>query len=199
MKRTRFDVSLATLVLANVLALWLAVREGLDLADILLVFWAQNVIIGASHVVRLFLLKEFSTRNVQINNREVQPTRETKLQMIFIFVMLFGIAHVLYFGLLVTWATPVMGRAFWIGALLFAINHAFSLVYNLRSDRSGRPNIGTLVSLPILRMLPMHLCLWAGAALNPGVWTLVLFGGLKTFADAAMHVHEHRAFRRRHG
>jgi signal transduction histidine kinase len=199
MKRTSFDFSVVTLVLANVLALWLAVRDGLELADILLVFWAQNIIIGVLHVVRLFLLKEFSTRNLQINNRAVQPTRETKLQMIFSFAMLFGCAHVLYFAFLVTWATPVMGRAFWIGALVFAINHLFSLVYNLRNDRSGRPNIDTLVSLPILRMLPMHLCLWAGAALDLGVWTLVLFGGLKTFADAAMHVYEHRQFRRRHG
>ena len=57
------------------------------------------------------------------------------------------------------------------------------------------PNIGALMFLPYLRVIPMHLAILLGVALGDVLGRL-LFGTLKTVADVAMHKIEHRWLQR---
>ena len=61
----------------------------------------------------------------------------------------------------------------------------------MAADQQGRPNIGGVMFLPYLRIVPMHLTIIVGigAGYTGGV---VLFGALKTLADALMHWIEYR-------
>jgi hypothetical protein len=60
----------------------------------------------------------------------------------------------------------------------------------VEADLGGRPNIGTLMFMPYLRILPMHLSIILGAVLG-GSTAVLFFLALKTAADAGMHVIEH--------
>jgi hypothetical protein len=59
------------------------------------------------------------------------------------------------------------------------------------ADLRGTPNIGTLMFVPYIRIIPMHLTIILGVMLEDGLG-LLLFGSLKTVADVAMHKVEHR-------
>ena len=80
-------------------------------------------------------------------------------------------------------------------ALAFAGSHGFSFRHNRRTDfRQKKPNLGTLMFYPYLRIIPMHLTIVMGGAVFEGA--LLLFMVLKTLADCAMHMLEHHLFRK---
>ena len=62
---------------------------------------------------------------------------------------------------------------------------------HVASDLRHTRNIGTLMFIPYLRIIPMHLTIILGAVLGSG-GGLLLFGALKTVADVVMHKVEHR-------
>jgi hypothetical protein len=73
----------------------------------------------------------------------------------------------------------------------FLANHWYSYRRTLARDQQGCPNIGTLMFLPYLRIIPMHLTIIFGNLSHlHGLFPLLLFGTLKTLADMAMHVVE---------
>ena len=88
-----------------------------------------------------------------------------------------------------------LGLPLWLCTAAFAVNHLFSLRYNIEVDRAGHPNIGTLMFTPYLRILPMHLLIVVGLHLGTGLAGMLLFVLLKTAADAAMHLVEHARFK----
>ena len=187
------DTSVWALITANIAALVIAIWQGWTLSELMLLYWGQSVIIGASYVARILSLEKFSTKNFRINKRAVEPTSQTKRQTAFFFVIHFGAFHLFYIGFILKDA-PVT-TAFDIGLLVctlaFAANHWFSYQYHRDLDRQGTPNIGTLMFTPYLRIIPMHLTIILGATLGGGAG-LIVFGILKTIADAIMHVIEHK-------
>ncbi len=48
----------------------------------------------------------------------------------------------------------------------FAWNHRSSYRRHIAADREGFPNIGTMMFLPFLRVVPMHLTIGLAAALG---------------------------------
>lgn len=80
---------------------------------------------------------------------------------------------------------------------LLAMSHAASYRQNVEADLRGRPNLGVLLFLPYLRVLPMHIAIIFGATRGQGgVATLLLFSALKTAADVCMHSAEHAMLQR---
>jgi len=79
----------------------------------------------------------------------------------------------------------------------FMGSHGFFYRYNLQNDfKDQKPNLGTIMFYPYLRIIPMHLTIIFGSMLNTG-GAVFLFMLLKTFADAGMHIVEHHLFRRK--
>jgi hypothetical protein len=67
------------------------------------------------------------------------------------------------------------------------------------ADRGLRPNIGAMMFLPYVRVVPMHLIILIGAALGGGPVAIVVFGAFKAAADAGMLVLEERLVARSSG
>jgi hypothetical protein len=112
--------------------------------------------------------------------------------------MHYGLFHLVYAVFLAKLQMPVQD---WLWVAVagagFVANHGQSYRRFQEADRLGRPNIGTLMFLPYLRVVPMHLMIIFGVGMLGGSATAVLlFGALKTVADCAMHVTEHRLLSR---
>ncbi len=186
--------ALGWLLAANAFTLALALLQDWPLALLLWPYWAQSVIIGVFSVRRILGLTRFSTEGFRINRRAVEPTEQTKRSTAGFFALHYGMFHVGYAAFLAGLQMPAQDW-FWVAvaALAFVLNHRQSFERFRAADRQGSPNIGTLMFLPYLRVIPMHLMVIFGVGVfGGGVAALLLFGLLKTAADCAMHVAEHR-------
>jgi hypothetical protein len=191
-KSLLFDSSLLGVVLSNVLSIGFALYFKWDLGEIMWVFWGQNVVIGVTNFIRMMRLKEFSTSGLKSGGRPVPETQKAKRQTAFFFLTVkkpldFSAQQDIAFLLIA------------VGGV--AATHGYSLFHNESSDfRHKKPNLGTLLFYPYMRVIPMHIAILAGAALDSNGaasgLVLVAFMIMKTFADAGMHMVEHYLFQR---
>ena len=192
------DGSIGSLLLVNIIALVMAFLAGWQLVDLMAVYWIQSVIIGISYFFRILGLKEFSTKNFRIINRAVDPTPETKHQTALFFLLHFGGFHAGYLVFIFVetpgGVQPDMGLL--VCGIAFAFNHFYSYRYHRAADLAGKPNIGTLMFTPYLRVIPMHLTIVFGAV-TLGATGVLLFGLMKMVADVVMHKVEHHLLGRR--
>ena len=197
-----FDNSLRALIVSNVVTIIIAVVENWSLSVVLFIYWTQSVIIGIFHIRRMLDLGAFTTSGLKINGRSVEATPKSKRQIASFFALHYGFFHLVYLVFVLTainsdGGLPSLG---WLGLIggssVFAVNHFFSYIQNRDLDRTGKPNLGTMLFLPYARIVPMHLIIVMGAAFGGSRVALVAFLSLKTIADAVMHVVEHRALRR---
>ena len=175
----RFDISTKALILANVLTIIIAVALHWNVIDVMWVYWAQSVIIGSIAIFRILLLKQIFAAGF--------------------FLIHYGGFHLGYFVFLYyfneqsTPAIPVVGIA--ICSLIFLVNHVFSSWHNWKRDMSRKPNPGTLMFAPYVRIIPMHITIVFGSNYAESTGTLALFLVLKTIMDVIMHMIEHRGRR----
>lgn len=187
--------AIAALVAANLFTLALAWVQQWPLGVLLWPYWVQSVIIGVFNYRRIMALREFSTEGFTINRRSVAPTDKTRRTTARFFALHYGIFHAVYALFLGVTSRLSALDWWWVGAAaaVFLFNHWQSFERFREADRQGRPNIGTLMFLPYLRVVPMHLMVIIGiGAMGSGALALLLFGVLKTAADCAMHIAEHR-------
>lgn len=189
------DRSLHVLIAVNVLTLAFAFYQGMSLRSLLLIYWIQSVIIVACSVARILILQRFSTRGVSFDGEKVIESAATRRKAASGCAMFFGIFHAVYLAFIFVFPPPPQfgdPMAYVLAGLVFALNHLYSLRRNAAKDAAGRPNIGTLMFMPLPRILPMHLLMCTGLAFTSSAFSMVLFGLLKTAADALMHLIEHR-------
>ncbi|MDF1740733.1 MAG: DUF6498-containing protein [Verrucomicrobiales bacterium] len=202
------DYSGKSILLSNGFAILLAVIQGWPLFPLLVVYWSQSVIIGGFNVARILKLQRFATDGYTMNGRPVAETKEAKTKTAWFFAIHFGIFHFVYLIFLAGGAFDFIKtlegeksltfELLWIlfAVVGFLISHAFSYRRNVEADLEGRPNIGLMMMLPYLRIIPMHLTIIVGGALSSGGWLMIIFMVLKTAADYGMHIAEHRIMRK---
>jgi len=194
------DPSLFGVIFSNVLSIVLAAIFHWDLGEILWIYWAQNVIIGISNFIRIMSLKDFTTKGLSSNGRPVPETQKAKRDTAFFFLMHYGFFHFAYAVFLATQHPVNLAAngdiAFLIVAIAgFALTHGYSFIHNKGADfRHRKPNLGTMLFYPYMRVLPMHFIILAGTFLGGGAMTAFML--MKTVADAGMHMVEHALFRR---
>jgi hypothetical protein len=210
------DDAVRGIVLANVVTIAFAYLGG-SLLLLLWPYWLQSLVIGYYAQRRIRLLHDFSTEGVRINNRPVDPTPATKRWTANFFIVHYGFFHVGYFVFLMAFTrgafgsgavpiTDASGRVHqvmmgqvgpWDVLVILALGvgfwrtHQASFREHVAADLRGRPNIGTLMFMPYLRIIPMHITIIVGALVG-AKGGVILFGALKTLADVAMHKVEHR-------
>lgn len=199
-----------------------AVVGGGGLLLLLWPYWLQSVIIGIFARRRILKLQRYSTEGFKINNRSVAPTRATARQTAWFFLFHYGGFHFAYAVFLLAFTTSGAATGFvpvtnantgvvhqmavgtwgvldtvWLAALGvgFWQSHGASHREHVEADLAGTPKIGTLMFVPYLRIVPMHLTIILGAVLGAGGGVL-LFATLKTISDVVMHKVEHRMLRR---
>ena len=190
----RADRSVYALVAANLLALLIAWQTHIGLRELMLVYWMQSMIIGVCSVIRILCLDRFSAENLRINNQMLTEEPASKFKVAGFFMVHYGGFHFLYMMFL-SHAREQRSGGFALGLLLctivFAINHGYSLVQNVRRDAIGKPNLGTLMQLPYARIVPMHFTIVLGGWLSGTAFVFFLFAALKIVADVVMHTVEH--------
>jgi hypothetical protein len=199
-KEPRIGASVTSLLIANFIAIVLALYEGWDLQELMIIYWSQSVIIGYFSFRRMRDLKDFSTQGVSSNGVRLQPTEKTKRSMSFFFALHYGAFHLAYLAFMFTDGVESLwdDRLFLaLCVAAFLVNHWYSYVEHRQMDATRKPNIGTIMFFPYARILPMHLTIIAGGAFgDASTPVLLLFLGLKTLADVIMHKIEHAAWRK---
>jgi hypothetical protein len=187
------DSSVWSLIAVNTIALALALYQHWSLASLLLLYWAQSVVIGIANFFRILNLDKFSTENFTVNDKPVEPTPQLKRRTAWFFAGHYGIFHAVYLGFIlgVLRSQPVWSWSLALSTALFALNHLWSYRRNREADRQGASNIGALMFMPYGRIVPMHAIILSGALFAPAGIGIAIFVVLKTAADVALHVVEH--------
>lgn len=198
------DPAVRDIVLSNVLTIVLAWWAGDGLLLMLWPYWVQSVVLGFFAQRRIRLLRSFSTDGLKINGRPAEPTPSTRSWSANFFVLHYGLFHLVYFFFLRGFA--IIGRTEGLAAIdlvyiaiasaSFVRTHAQSHREHVAADLAGRPDLGALMFMPYIRIVPMHLTIILGGLIGGGVIGMLLFGALKTAADVAMHKVEHRLLQR---
>lgn len=194
------DPSLWAIILGNLFSIILAVIQDWPLGEIMWVYWGQSVIIGVMNVLRMLSLKEFSTEGLRMNEQPVPETPAAKVEVATFFAFHYGFFHFVY-AIFLWQEMPLdtldINHAIFMLLCItgFVGSHSFSLFHNMNRDfRQQKPNLGTLMFYPYLRIIPMHLAIIFGSQIE--ALGLLLFMGLKTLADAGTHMIEHHLFQK---
>ena len=186
------NASFISLLISNVAVIVLSMIEKWDVATVLWVYWMQSVIIGFFQFVRIVSLKKFSTEKFTVNNQPVLPTVQTKKTVAVFFAFHYGFFHFIYAILLFNFfksSETVDFLNLLYGGLIFLLNHFFSFWYYKIIDKRQIQNIGRLMFLPYIRIVPMHMIVIFGMFL--GQSALLIFLALKTIADLFLHTVKH--------
>jgi hypothetical protein len=191
--------SALSLVTANLITIVLALYEGWNLHELMIIYWAQSVIIGYFSILRMLDLKQFSTENFTMNGVRPPETAKTKRSTATFFALHYGGFHAGYLAFLVAGEQYFQGSwlVLFICAAVFYLNHRYSYFHNKELDENRKPNIGIIMFFPYARIVPMHLTIVIGGAIGPTTTSsLLLFLGMKTVADVIMHKIEHARWRK---
>lgn len=198
------DHAVWSILASNLLALAVALLFGWNARDLLWPYWLQSIIIGVFAARRMSVLQRFAVEGFSINDTPATETPETRRRTVTFFVMHYGFFHFGYFVFLWTgWMergsaiTPLDWLGIVLLALSFVWSHWRSHREHVEADLAGRPNLGKLMLMPYLRVIPMHIVIQFGAAQSGGAGMVLLFVVLKTLADLGMHRFEHRQLQRR--
>lgn len=208
MRKMRFDGTAVSLIFANIGAVGIGYFEGMRLAQLLMVFWMQSVIILICILIRILSLKRFSRDPGTQWTYELGPdaslvgrgSAAIKRRIATSCVVFYGAwLGMTYFFLHVFAGIGLPDgepRGYLYCTAVFAVNHLYSLRRNMHDDAAGSPNIDHLMMLPLVRTVPMHVMVFLGAfALKAGATTLLsllIFVVLKICADVIMHCVERR-------
>lgn len=191
--------TLAFLLLANVVPLVMVFAEAWSVAEIMLTYWLENVVIGVLNLIRIALCQ---------NPKGVIQ----KLFVMGFFTFHYGMftmAHgAILFSLLVDdqlnigfgpeMVFEVVNTLhLWLPLLALFVSHGFSLIWHyLREGEYKRLNIATLMMRPYGRVVLLHIVALVGglvvSKLGAPVFALILLIALKTFVDAKIHLRVHR-------
>lgn len=191
--------TLAFLLLANVVPLVMVFAEAWSVAEIMLTYWLENVVIGVLNLIRIALCQ---------NPKGVIQ----KLFVMGFFTFHYGMftmAHgAILFSLLVDDQLDigfgpemvfeiVNTLHLWLPLLALFVSHGFSLIWHyLREGEYKRLNIATLMMRPYGRVVLLHIVALVGglvvSKLGAPVFALILLIALKTFVDAKIHLRVHR-------
>jgi hypothetical protein len=194
-----FDHAMYGILFGNAVTLAGALFQHWPALPVLWVYWGQSVAIGLVNIVRILWLTDFSTDGFTSNGRQVPANEQGKRTTAGFFAVHYGMFHAIYALFLATGKVGGGGMTGWIAAtaafnvLLFAGIHFYPVLKTHGHDlRQKKPNLGSLMFYPYLRIIPMHLTIILGTIFPLGA--LPLFILLKTGADVGLHAIERKLF-----
>jgi hypothetical protein len=189
------------LVVANLAALVTALWFDWPPSALLWPYWLQSLVIGGFAVRRMLTAPRICTKGFSSNGKPVPATRAGRVQTAVFFTIHYGFFHLVYAAFISAGGGWPEGMDLWATLALvatFAWGHANSYRGNRGVEDEVPLNLGAAMFLPYLRVIPMHLTILFGGVVlgGAGTWALLLFTGLKTVSDVAMHYAEHLMLRR---
>ncbi len=191
--RRPLTLSVLALIAVNLLPIGGVLFFDWSVFDVLLLFWAENLIIGAFNVARMVTLLK----------------REKRRNMFFLipfFCFHYGMFTLVHLIFLLAMFAPDNGESSRSGTLLWpllglVVSHGLSFFQNFIGQQEYKHiSEQQLMSDPYGRIVIMHITILAGGfvimQLGEPVYALVLLVALKIVIDVAMHLRSHR--RRQH-
>ena len=192
------NASSRNLLFSNAATLGAAFALHWDLGWLLWPYWIQSVIVGWYARRRMLALDRFSTEGFTSSGRRVAEDDSGKRSTATFFALHYGCFHLAYLAFLCKEHPVADLRSI---AVLVACGVSFGLsqretyASQHAADLRGRPNLGTLMFTPYLRVVPMHLAILAGVNATGGV-ALWVFCALKTLSDLLLdRIDRHMAIR----
>lgn len=173
------------IVLANLAVLGLTLWQGLPAACLVWPYWCQSAVIGLFHHRRILALQRFSTEGFTSNGKPVPVTEQAKRETALFFALHYGFFHFMFLLFLAALAWPAAADWKWIGlgALGFGASQALTQRARLAADAAAVPNLGAMLFLPYVRVLPIALSIGLIGYLHESGGAVLLFGLIKTGAD----------------
>lgn len=195
------DPELWFIILFNISIVFFYYLGQVDPRVVIFIFYVQSLIIGLVNFIRMYKLKNFSTENFTSNGKPVANTPQAARSTAFFFLLHYGGFHFIYFFFIIIILFSIPGvrggfdsEIFLFSVLSYFISSIFALRYHIEADKEDKPNIGTLMFIPYLRVVPMHIFIMLGMGLFMskkeimGMDILEFFIILKTISDVLMHI-----------
>lgn len=199
------DTSVLGLIASNMVVIVWALIENWNLSFLMLVYWAQSVIIGIFWFYTIVTYKNAYRKYTEDPFELPDKLNEfSRLGLGLFFLLHFGIFHLVYFVFLLA-PTTLEQKAFefplWpfvIFTGLFFINQLILSIKFATKSEHKPANISRLMSFPYARVIPIHLAIMLGIwvsekGFNPR-FTLLIFLALKTAVDVIMHAQQKKGF-----
>lgn len=192
--------SAIALILANLVPLAGVLLFDWRVFDILMLYWAENVVIGAINILRMSLcgaaIKWFLMPFFVVHYGMFCFGHLAAVTGLFSESMGAATAWQYFFGLPFAdaWKSPL-----WIGIAAIAASHLFSFFANFIADGEyRRTNVNDLMQRPYGRIIVLHVAIILGAALiqwlgSPVLMLLVLIAA-KIVLDLRLHLAEREKF-----
>lgn len=177
------------IVVGNLLVLGIALWQQLPAACIVWPYWFQSVVIGVFHRRRILALQHFNTEGFTSNGRAVPVNEQGKRDTALFFAIHYGFFHFMFGAFLLALAFPSTTDWKWIafGAATFALQLALTQRARLAADAQCDINLGAMLFLPYIRVLPIAAGIGVVGYLHDRPAMLLAgFGLLKTGADVLM-------------
>jgi len=199
-----FSPTALVLIAANLLPLYGVLVLGWAVFPIVVLFWLENVIIGALNLLRILFARPTDTAQwagklVLVPFFAFHYGLFTAIHGLFVFVLFGGEPYrALVDGL---WTIDTARRAIvefslWPGIGALAASHLFSFFWNYLGQgeyRQASPQM--LMQAPYSRIVALHVTILFGGLLiqlfHSPVWSLLLLIGLKIGIDLRAHLKEH--------
>lgn len=193
--------SAIALVIANLVPLGAALFFDWQVFDIVILYWAENVVIGVVNVLRMMVCKRGISRAFTIVFFSVHYGMFCFGHYSAIVGLLGrgiegGIGSSPFFAVpfAQVWQSPL-----WIGVVAIAISHLLSFQTNfIGNGEYLRTTPMQLMRRPYGRIIVLHIAIIAGALLvnllGDPIWALVVLILLKTAIDLRLHGTERRIF-----
>ncbi len=205
-------LSLAALVLVNLLPLIGVLFFGWDVGALVVLYWSENLVIGFYTIVKMLVVSPvgglFSSAFFLVHFGGF-----CAVHGLFISSLLLDIEpgfpdgeawplFLVFVQLLVEVVRGVLAYAppeWMVGFLALAVSHGISMVQNflVRGERH-RVSLGTLMGAPYSRVIVLHITIIFGSfavvALGQNIAMLLLLVLLKLGLDIKLHQREHRRF-----
>lgn len=188
------------LVLANLVPLAGVFLLNWQVFDILMLYWAENVVIGVVNVLRMAV-----------------SGKGSKWFMIPFFAMHYGLFCFGHLTAVTSLFSDAMGAAtawqyffseplavawkstFWLGIAAIAVSHLFSFFANfIAGEEFRRTNVTELMRRPYGRIIVLHVAIILGAALiqwlGSPIMMLVVLIAAKIALDLRLHLAERKKF-----
>lgn len=196
----RLSPSALVLVGANLVPLAGVLLFGWSVFATLLLFWVENVIVGAFNVLRMLWAQPdnplmWVAKAGMIPFFVVHYGIFTTVHGVFV-LTLFGGVHERGFPGPTAFFHAVQGAGIWPAALALAASHGVSFAFNyIRGGEYRTAQLAKLMARPYGRVMVLHVVILGGGflvqALGAPVAAIALLVVLKTGLDLAGHVREH--------
>ena len=217
--KTISDIPAICLVAANAIPLYGVAFAGWDAFSIVLLYWAENLIIGfynvlkmaifrtetpAGHLQKLFMIPFFILHYGGFcaghgffvlmlfgKKAEISSPGGSHLPFVFVFLeLLFNVVRQMF---------AIVPTAFLFAFASLFISHGISFVHNfIIKGEYLHINSSQLMGSPYGRIVVMHIAILGGAFLSKAVGSpvaiLIVLVILKTIIDLKLHFREHKKF-----